>query len=154
VIEPRRSPFWRLRFSFSMPQLAAAGIAIFIVSVGITWWAAQNFPPEPSYMTLGQTANSESVLAASHQAYVEFGQEVNALKRLLVEDGDKLDPETVRVIEKNLKIIEDAIAQSRIALDTDPANADVQRHLVATMGGKVQMLRRAADVALASAEEI
>jgi anti-sigma factor RsiW len=152
--EPRRSPFWRLRFSFSVPQLAAAGIAVFLVSVTAAWWMASSLAPDTDYLSLGGPATSESVLAASNRAYVEFGQEVNSLKRLLVEEGDKLDPETVRVIEKNLKIIEAAIAQSRLALDTDPANSDVQRHLVATMGGKVKMLRRAADVALASAEGI
>jgi hypothetical protein len=152
VAEPSRSPFWKLRFSFSLPQLATAGIAVFLVSLGVTWWMGQNLSPGRTNLSFGQSATSESVLTASSQAYIEFGQEVSALKRLLVDEGDKLDPETVRVIEKNLKIIEEAIAQSRLALDSDPANADVQRHLVATMGGKVKMLRRAADVALASTE--
>jgi hypothetical protein len=147
-----RSPFWKLRFSFSLPQLATAGLAVFLVSLGVTWWMGQNLPAERGSLSYTDPAASESMLAVSHQSYLEFGQEVNALKQLLVEHRDELDPETVRVIEKNLKIIEEAIAQSRQALNSDPANADVQRHLIATMGGKVKMLRRAADVALASTE--
>jgi anti-sigma factor RsiW len=149
-----RGSFWGLRFSFSLPQLAAAGITLALVVGGLSWWTARNTEFSPSHMAFDGSASSESVLAASSRAYVEFAQEVSSLKRILVEDSDKLDPETARVIEKNLKIIEEAIAQSRLALENDPANAYVQEHLVATMGGKIKMLRRATDVALAQAEGI
>ena len=152
--ESSKTSFWGLRFSFSLPQLAAAGITLALVVGGLSWWTARNTEITPNFMAYGGAATSESVLAASSHAYIDFSQEVSSLKRILVEDGDKLDPETARVIEKNLKIIEEAIAQSRLALDNDPANLYVQEHLVATMGGKIKMLRHATDVALAQAEGI
>ena len=56
---------------------------------------------------------------------------VEDLELLLAEARDDLDPETVRVIEENLRIIDDAIAASRQALERDPANEFVSRHLAA-----------------------
>ena len=148
----QRPTLWGLRFTFSLPQLAAASVAVIAISASLAWWSARTDTGLPRLAALTGATRSESVVTASNRAYIEFAREVSALKRILTDKGDRLDPETVRVIEKNLKIIEEAIQESRNALESDPSNAEVQSHLVATMGGKVKLLRRATDIALAQAQ--
>ena len=62
----------------------------------------------------------------------------------------QLDPETVRVVEENLQVIDDAIAEARAALARDPANGYLFRHLDQTLTRKVDLLRRAASATLRS----
>ena len=55
----------------------------------------------------------------------------------------KLDPETVRVLEANLAVIDRAIEQSRRALADDPMNVYLNSHLAAAKKRKLALLRRA-----------
>ena len=54
-----------------------------------------------------------------------------------------LDPQTVMVIERNLQAIDDAISDSRAALDADPANTYLNSHLADARRRKLDLLRRA-----------
>src|SRR5216684_611382 len=58
-----------------------------------------------------------------------------------------LDPTTVRVIEKNLGIIDRAIRDAQSALAVDPANAYLNQHLAQAMRRKLELLRQAATLA-------
>ncbi len=66
---------------------------------------------------------------------------------VITERRDQLDPETVRVIEENLRLIDRAIAQAQQALAQDPASTYLNEHLIATMQQKLEFLRRAAHMA-------
>jgi len=55
----------------------------------------------------------------------------------------------VRIVRKNLAIIDRAIADARIALRNDPGNAYLNLHLADTMRRKVELLRRVNDMAAA-----
>lgn len=56
----------------------------------------------------------------------------------------ELDPATAAIIEKNLKIIDAAIAQSKAALRQDPASAMITEQLTHALDKKVELLRTAA----------
>jgi hypothetical protein len=56
----------------------------------------------------------------------------------------QLDPSTVAIIEKNLEIIDAAIAQSRAALARDPASMMLSEQLTHALDKKVELLRTAA----------
>ena len=56
---------------------------------------------------------------------------------------------TVRVIEKNLTIIDAAITEARRALASDTASAYLNLHLADTMRRKLQLLRTATSLARA-----
>jgi hypothetical protein len=56
----------------------------------------------------------------------------------------ELDPATAAIIDKNLKIIDAAIAQSRDALSRDPASAMISDQLTHALDKKVELLRTAA----------
>jgi hypothetical protein len=74
------------------------------------------------------------------------------LKLRLERDGDRLDPETVRILRKNLRLIEQALRESRAALASDPTRAEGSSRFAASLSGKVELLRQAADAALLQAD--
>ena len=66
------------------------------------------------------------------------------LQRVVTERKAQLDPATVAIIEKNLQIIDAAIAQSRAALAKDPASRLLSDQLTHALDKKVELLRTAA----------
>jgi hypothetical protein len=50
------------------------------------------------------------------------------------------------VIERNLRAIDQAIRESRAALDADPANTYLNSHLADARRRKLELLRRAAGL--------
>jgi hypothetical protein len=58
----------------------------------------------------------------------------------------------VRVVRQSLAVIDKAIDQARRALAADPGNAYLNLHLASTMRRKVELLRRANE--LAAAQEL
>ena len=72
---------------------------------------------------------------------------VAELERLLEAGRDRLDPETVAVLEQSLATIDQAMSEARAALQTDPTNFYLSEHLSATMNQKVRLLRQAVRLA-------
>jgi hypothetical protein len=54
-----------------------------------------------------------------------------------------LDPITISVIERNLNVIDDAIAQCKLALSKDPASRFLMESLNSALETKVELLRTA-----------
>ncbi|HJU90477.1 MAG TPA: zf-HC2 domain-containing protein [Gemmatimonadaceae bacterium] len=73
-----------------------------------------------------------------------YDREINQLQALLRERRGELDPKTVQVIERNLNVIDEAIRQSREALQGDPASRFLNDQLNNALGRKVELLRSAA----------
>jgi hypothetical protein len=80
---------------------------------------------------------------AAEQAY---DLEIGRLQAILVARRTQLDTTTVRVVEKNLKVIDDAIAQCKAALQRDPASRFLIESLNDALDTKVQLLRTAAQL--------
>ena len=73
--------------------------------------------------------------------------ELEALEELLAGASVALDPETVRVLQKNLGVIERAIEDSRRALAQDPANEFLGAHLEREYQRKLSYLKEANEIA-------
>lgn len=73
-----------------------------------------------------------------------YGKEIEMLQRIVSERKAQLDSSTVAIIERNLKIIDAAIAQSRAALANDPASMLLSGQLTRALDKKVELLRTAA----------
>ena len=144
--ETRRHAPGARRFSFSVPQLLAASIALVLLSGGGVWLAVQQGPTktaaEPPVMTQSSTARVASWTGSTDIA-------IGELEAALTQNEKRLDSTTVRIVRKNLAIINRAIAEARIALRNDPGNAYLNLHLADTMRRKVELLRRVNDMAAA-----
>jgi anti-sigma factor RsiW len=85
--------------------------------------------------------NQQNELAYSDRVY---GKEIAALQRIVSQRKTQLDSSTVAIIEKNLQIIDNAIEQSRAALEKDPASLLLSEQLTHALDKKVELLRTAA----------
>ncbi|HJR59358.1 MAG TPA: zf-HC2 domain-containing protein [Vicinamibacterales bacterium] len=131
----------RRRFSFTAPQLVAASITLMLLSGGLVYVTRPD---------AGRAGTSGAVPAASDRGMVpvsladpQYDGAVADLERTLEQGRDRLDAETVRVLEQNLAAIDQAILQCRRALEADPANAYLNNHLVSARQQKLALLRRA-----------
>ena len=98
--------------------------------------------------------NRRAVEPSSRQAVIPVSNKPSAeqtydreIARLLVvynQRRPQLDSTTVAVVKKNLKIIDDAIAQTKVALRRDPASQYLMESLNDAFDSKVQLLRKVA----------
>lgn len=93
------------------------------------------------------TGNEQmTALAAFRPAEREYQKAVDDLARVLETRRADLAPETVATLERNLAIIDAAIAESRQALEHDPNSRELTQMLSRTYDAKVQMLRSAVQL--------
>ena len=80
----------------------------------------------------------------SGQPEAVYGKEIAALQQIMSQRKTLLDSSTVVIIERNLRIIDAAIEQSRAALAKDPASLLLSEQLTHVLDKKVELLRTAA----------
>jgi Putative zinc-finger len=163
---PRRAD---RRFSFTLPQLAAAAALVIAVSGGLAWQVAARIDRSESvrHATSPSTANASPNLDASTSAAISSGTgaadfarvenvsmadaqydaAVADLEKALKAGRGHLDASTIAIVEHNLQIIDQAINQAREALVNDPANSYLSSHLVEARRRKLDLLRRATALA-------
>ena len=134
------------RFSFSVPQLLAASIALVLLSSGGAWLALGSRQSTPT-PTVGSTLRPRITAAATWTGQTDAA--IADLQTALTLNESRLDTATVRIVRQNLAIIDRAIADARIALQKDPGNAYLNLHLADTMRRKVELLRRVNNMATA-----
>jgi len=134
------------RFAFSTPQLIAASVALIAASSLATMSAG---PGLGSATVADVTSPTGAVTMASDVAGPpsDMADELAALEQTLDEARAVLDPNTVRVLERNLGVIEQAIEDSMLALQQDPGNDFLAAHLDRVYARKLTYLRDAARVA-------
>jgi hypothetical protein len=92
------------------------------------------------------TARLVSATNTKPSADQTYDHEIAKLRAVLNYRRHDLDSSTVSVVDKNLKIIDDAIAQCRLALKKDPASRFLLESLNDALDSKVQLLRTAATL--------
>ena len=141
------SPRIGRRWSFSLPQLAAAAILLMTLSGGATWLLRPTtLSPVGGPIATMAPAGTPVAVNASSSASQSYAAAVADLERVLASGRGQLDTTTVRVIEQNLAAIDQAIAQAQRALLADPANLYLNTHLAETMRRKLDLLRQAATL--------
>lgn len=70
-----------------------------------------------------------------------YGAEIGRLRRLAAENRSRLDPATLAVLEKNIRIIDQAIMESRAAIARDPNSALLNDQVNRMLDQKVELLR-------------
>jgi hypothetical protein len=73
-----------------------------------------------------------------------YGREIALLQQIMTQRKTQLDSSTVLIIERNLRIIDAAIEQSRAALAKDPASLLLSEQLTHALDKKIELLRTAA----------
>ena len=94
---------------------------------------AQSSARQPAAQSVGNTSPE-----ATHS------REIDRLRSIFARNRAQLDPRTAAIIEANLKVIDDAIAQSKAALAQDPASRFLNNQLNSALDKKLELLRTAA----------
>ena len=77
-------------------------------------------------------------------AETALSEEIDQLELLLDNRRSELEPETIRVVEENLAIIDAAVNQARAAVERDPGSGFLSGKLESALNKKVQLLRTVA----------
>lgn len=140
-----------LRVSLSIAQLAAAAVLLIAVSGTAAWMLRGRAPVASVAGTAVIQAEVEPRASSTDVRPVNFANPqydaaVSDLERALEARRNDLNPRTVEILERNLKLIDAAIAQARQALEEDPGNMYLNRHLVDSRRRKLDLLRRATSI--------
>jgi hypothetical protein len=151
---PAVVPMTGRRFSFTVPQLAAASVLLALLS---GWGALRLMAPQPveRSATSGNGAGTPTGAATVEPITIgdfqyndpQYDAAVGELQQALEHGRGRLDPETVATVESDLRIIDQALDDARRALISDPANSYLSDHVVDTRQRKLDLLRRAAALA-------
>jgi hypothetical protein len=125
------------RFSFTLPQLVAAGLALIVLTGALVSLARlggprTDFPP----VAAGDTTAADGAYSAA----------IADLQRALDAGRSRLDEHTLRVLDVNLATIDEAITQCRQALSEDPGNVYLNTYLAEARWRKLELLRHAAGI--------
>ena len=119
--------------------LAAAAVLLVAISAGATALLLRR----PAGTAPASAVSASSLEAQYASASADLAGELAKAKGLLA-------PATVAVIERNLRVIDSALAESRRALQADPRNRALEQILVAVWRQKIDYLRRATALSPAS----
>jgi tetratricopeptide (TPR) repeat protein len=141
------------RFSFTLPQLVAAGFALMVLSGGLVWVMQLDDPRAslPPAVAYAPGTDDAAQVSRSSVAFADpnYDQAIADLEQILETGRSRLDAETVRILEDNLRAIDQAIEQSRKALRSDPNSVYLNNHFAASRNRKLALLRRASALTMA-----
>ena len=140
---PARLPLRRLAIAASLLVAATAGVTYTIVARHQTAALADSNDSATVEAPL-PAATVVPVSAAS--AEQTFDREIGAMRDIIDQRRRDLDPATIAVLEKNLKVIDAAIAESKAALAKDPASTFLLDRLTHAYDTKLQLLSGVAAI--------
>ncbi len=145
---PRRARAW------SMPQWLAAAAAFAVVAAGAVWIAQGGLNGRAVREGLAVREGGPVLLSDGGTRISAAGfdadrieGEIQDLRAALERGRGRLAPETVKVLEDNLLIIHKALSDARTALTQDPANIELQDYFAGSVQRKLDLVRRAAELA-------
>jgi len=116
-------------------SLAAA--AAIVLAVASLVRQGSGTPPGPVSTGTPVAVKSESLDPAEQ----EYQRATSELMSALSKQREGLAPETQKAVDDNLRVIDGALRDLRVALQKDPGNQKLNKMLVATHQKKVDMLR-------------
>ncbi len=139
--------WWRLATGALAWRPLVAAAAMVAVLVGGTWLAWYDASTRSG---LRQAANAPATTGAGNESTIDadvqlaeqhYSSAIGDLEKVTKAEASSLDPETAKVMQANLAVIDQAIGQSREALKSEPANTVAQESLFDALRSKVQLLQ-------------
>jgi hypothetical protein len=145
----------RRRFAFTVPQLAAASLLLAALS---GWLAVRVMSPArrggPAITAgSGQPIDGSADGSLTPVAFDEqqYDAAIRELQEAIERGRSRLDPETVAAVERNLRLIDQAVDDARRALAADPSSGYLSGYMVQTRQRKLELLRQVAVLTQADA---
>ncbi len=139
------SPAWQTGLA------AAAVIAVITVTASIVWLIERpgGMPAGPATASTSAPATpesagpatAESVAGELKQAEGHYQKAIEGLQQIAKDGEGSLDPKVAESLQKNLAIVDQAIADSRAALQQQPTSEPAQASLLDAFRTKVGLLQ-------------
>jgi anti-sigma factor RsiW len=117
---------------------AAAAVAIALASTLLPRPGPPAAPAPLAGLPVTVSPGSDTL----HEVEADYARATTALLAALSERPSSLSSETLASVQKNLEVIDQALAEVRLALRKDPHNGELTHMLVATHRKKLEVLRR------------
>jgi anti-sigma factor RsiW len=148
VIGPRPArplPWW---------MAAAAAVALVVTTSFATLQFSGRGETEPTTIASQQARQPQgavrggtpTALAAFRPAEQDYEKAISELEAVLQTQRGRMAPQTAATLEANLRIIDQAIAESRAALAADPNSAELTHMLSDAYDTKLDVLRQAVSL--------
>ena len=102
-----------------------------------------SMPGRPSATRSAALASTASAVRRT-DSEIAIADEITRLQALVSERSADMAPETMRVVQENLAIIDAAVRQARAAVERDPGSGFLSERLENALHKKVQLLRTVA----------
>jgi predicted anti-sigma-YlaC factor YlaD len=120
--------------------LAAAAALVIATAVGVRWRIGT--APSPNQVTdQPSVATAEQVEAELLQAEQHYQRAITGLEQIAAAGQGTLDPQTAATLQKNLTVIDQAISESRAALQSQPGSEPAQQSLLDNFKAKISLLQ-------------
>jgi hypothetical protein len=132
---------------FTLRRFALAASVLVAVTAGVTYTLTRL-----AQAPVAETATIPAPVAGTVRpvsrpsAEATFDREIATLRQLVDERRSELDSKTVGILDKNLQVIDAAIAESKAALARDPASGFLAQLLTQAYDSKLQLLRGVATL--------
>jgi hypothetical protein len=132
--------------------------AVLVIAVGlslmVTW--ARRPAPQPGGSQAGHadtgarpaaagnakgSASVEGVEAELRMAEEHYERAISGLEQVATSDQSSFDPQVAATVKRNLQVIDQAIAESRTALRTEPQNQPARESLFEALRRKIGLLQ-------------
>ena len=133
-------PWWRRpgsRAGWAAGLAAAAGVVLALSAA--LHGPGRGVRPSPGTSVVPAALRSEDPIASAEREYARAAAE---LMSALEQQRDRLPPETLAAVDKDLRSIDAALTEVRRALATDPANPGLNHLLTSTHQRKVEVLQQ------------
>jgi anti-sigma factor RsiW len=145
--QPRRAPVLQFapRRRMLLTGLAAAAVLVLAVSAGVYFMTrpGAEAPPTPAQTAAHENAapTVQSIEAEIDLAAQHYQKAIAGLETVAREGQGALDPQLAAVLQKNIGVTDQAIAESRAAVRAQPTSDAAQASLFEALQRKVSLLR-------------
>jgi anti-sigma factor RsiW len=123
--------------------LAAAAVVALGTAVTLRLAPKPDTPgvQEAGVQDAGGTSTAQSVEAELRQASEHYEKAIKGLEQIASAEQGTLDPRTAATLQQNLAVIDQAINESRAALNTQPNSEPAQQSLIDNFKTKIGLLQ-------------
>jgi anti-sigma factor RsiW len=127
--------------------MAAAAVLMLATVVGLWPLLRRTAAPAGSAApAVAEAPSVESVAAEFEAAEQHYQKAIADLETIARQDTGELDPQVAAVLQKNLTVIDQAISESRTALQSQPASSNAQEGLFDALRTKVALLQQTVEL--------
>jgi anti-sigma factor ChrR (cupin superfamily) len=130
-----------LRPGRTIGWLAAAAALVLATVVGMRYAPPRGGQPAAPQTADAGAADSAHVEAELREAEAHYENAIKGLEQIAKAEQSELDPNTAATLQKNLAVIDQAISESRAAVQAQPSSEPAQQSLIENFKTKIGLLQ-------------